>query len=142
MASSDEQVNNAFAPGQILHLFCIFTEPSKYKFLVLVSVEPLLFFFINSEINSFKRNKPDLLNAQIEIKKSDYTFLDHDSFIDCSQVIEYFTKKEIEIQLEHDINNIKIKIDEATKKKILEAVKISKTITPVCKDAIIASLEN
>lgn len=40
--------------------------------------------FINSEINPFILNRPNLRALQIEIHKSSYSFLEHRSYINCA----------------------------------------------------------
>lgn len=44
------------------------------------------FFFINSNINHFIFNKPELLNLQYPMRKLDYSFLRYDSFLSASSV--------------------------------------------------------
>lgn len=44
------------------------------------------FFFINSNINHFIYNKPELLNLQYPMRRQDYSFLRYDSFLSASSV--------------------------------------------------------
>lgn len=44
------------------------------------------FFFINSNINHFIFNKPELLNLQYPMRRQDYSFLRYDSFLSASSV--------------------------------------------------------
>jgi hypothetical protein len=44
------------------------------------------YFFINSNINFNINNKLDFYRMQMTIKRSDYSFLKYDSFIDCHQL--------------------------------------------------------
>ena len=69
---------------------CPHTSPVKDKFVVIVCFdgEPLG-FLINSAISNFIKKRPVLLNCQIPIKSSDYWFLDHDSYIDCSRIYPF-----------------------------------------------------
>lgn len=46
------------------------------------------FFFINSNINRFIYNKPELLKLQYPMRHQDYDFLRYDSFLCASSVIE------------------------------------------------------
>lgn len=73
---------------------------------------------INSKINPFIQKRPKLMAGQVSIFKKDYTFLDHDSFINCAQPLkgrtevfngESFDVKDIlrEIDLQHVIQQIK-----------------------------------
>lgn len=44
--------------GAVIRLFCDFTTPPKFKYLMIATVEPLQVFIINSEIPEFiKRNE-------------------------------------------------------------------------------------
>ena len=44
-------------------------------------------FFINSNIRNYLMNKPKLLDLQVGLGCSDYSFLTHNSYLDCSQII-------------------------------------------------------
>ena len=128
--------------GQIVYLFCNFTTPPKEKYLVLAGAgnEPLL-FIINSEIHPFIDNNPELRMQQLNVKKSDYDFFDHDSFVNCSKVIESFSKSEIERQLDADVGKIKGKLNRKDIKKIIRIVQNSRTISKHNKNRIINSLK-
>ncbi len=53
-------------------------------------------FLVNTEIRPFARNNPELFACQVIIKQSDYpTILDHDSYIDCTQIYPF---SEIELK--------------------------------------------
>jgi len=68
---------------------CPFTNPIKDKFILIVCFDGNPFgFLINSKIHPFIQRRPALLSCQISIKSSDYWFLDHDSYIDCSRLFE------------------------------------------------------
>jgi len=76
--------------GAILHLYCSFTRPPKDKFLVIVCLDPKpLLVFINSRINTLIQRNPDLAQCQIVIDAENHTFLDYDSYIDCSEVCSF-----------------------------------------------------
>jgi len=46
-------------------------------------------FLINTEIHPFIKRSTELLKCQIQINKSDYPFLDHDSYIDCKEIYQF-----------------------------------------------------
>lgn len=76
--------------GAILHLYCSFTRPPKDKFLIIVCLDPKpLLVFINSRINALVQSNPDLAQCQILIDAENHTFLDYDSYIDCSDVCSF-----------------------------------------------------
>lgn len=146
---SDEEklksFNNQFTPGRVLYLFCNFTQPPKEKYLLIASTNPLiLMFVINSEINQFKTRKPHLLNAQLPISVIDHKFLDHDSFIDCSQVVSQndFSLKEIHSQVLKDMSRIKGTISQLLAQQIISVVNNSRTLVKDEINAITTSFNN
>ncbi len=146
---SDEEklksFNNQFKPGQVLYLFCTFTEPPKEKYILVTSTNPLiLMFMINSEINPFKAKKPHLLKAQVSISKSEHNFLDRDSFVDCSQVVtqDDFPLKEIHSQVLKNMTRIKGMISKSLVEKILDEVSASRTLVRNEIDCILNGFQN
>ncbi|MBA4318489.1 MAG: hypothetical protein C0412_08815 [Flavobacterium sp.] len=122
-ALKEQQINNAIVPGQILKLFCSFTKPPKEKYLLLASVNPTVcIFIINTSIHPFIKSKHDLLEAQVLMKKVDYQFLDHDSYIACHELINHFTIEEVKKQLLLDASRIKGRINSITRNNILISV--------------------
>lgn len=91
----EQYIDEHLQPGQILYLFCDFTTPPKEKYLVLAcpGQNPLL-FMINSEIHPFITARPELSKCQIKLDASEYE-LDHDSYINCSKVIDEFSEEDI-----------------------------------------------
>ena len=140
MASVDEQINNACQAGQILHLYCGFTNPPKPKFLVIVSLEPLLLFIINSRINNFKQTHPEYLACQIKINCIEHPCLNNDSYIDCSEVITSFDLERIKTILSTNLTDIKTALSTKTKQEIINAVKKSRLLSAIYKTSIIDAL--
>ena len=69
---------------------CSHTHPPKDKFVVIVCRESrCLGFLINSEINQFTAKKPHLFQCQVSLKKADYHFLFHDSYLDCARLYPF-----------------------------------------------------
>ncbi len=132
-----EHVRRQLTPGAILYLFCEFTDPSKEKYLVLVSMEPRpLFFVANSNVSKFIADRPELLKCQVRLNASQYPFLRYDSFVDCSQVIDSLDKDEIVKQLIAELGRIKGTLSETTKQQITGAAQEAKTISSTHKEAI------
>ena len=129
-------------PGRILYLWCEFTTPPKDKYLVLACRgAPPLLFLISSRIHPFIASRPDLLNCQVELRASEYDFLSHDSFVDCSKVVYSFDEQAIKNQLLSDLRKIKGEINQTTKNEIVKAVRNSRTISLYRKQLIIDSLQ-
>ena len=79
--------------GSVIYKYCEFTNPSKYKYLLVVSTEPtLLVFMINSKINQFYLQK-GLEHHHVLIPSRTHDFLNHDSYANC---VEAHTAFEIE----------------------------------------------
>lgn len=68
--------------GEIIHIFCVFARPPKHKYAVCVCPQSRFFFLINSE----PRNA--LPDAQIFIRKSDFSFLVDDSYINTGTICQ------------------------------------------------------
>lgn len=77
----EKYVDRGLKPGQVLYLFCGFTQPPKDKYLLLLCcTDPPMVFVINSQIPRFVKARPELLSSQVQLSPADYPFLDHDSF--------------------------------------------------------------
>jgi len=136
-----EYIDNKIFPGMVLRVFCNFKIDPHPKFIVILHKDKRpLFFFINTNINGYISIRPKLFNCQIEIKKEpNHTFLDHDSWINCSEVKTLFSYEEIVSMLINDLDGIKWKIDQITIDKICEKVKSADSIIPVHKKIILAN---
>lgn len=128
-------------PGQVFVFFCNFTEPHKEKYLVIAGKRDDLFyvFVINSKINDFIRTRPALLEAQAPLSSGTYTFLPHDSYIDCSKVY-ILSEDEIHEQLIERFQRVLGNLSQDTLENIINVVGRSKTLSPVEKKIIISNL--
>jgi len=109
---------------------CQVTKIPKPKFTAIVCIKPEPHgFLINSKIGQFIQNRPESFKAQVRILASRYSFLDHDSFIDCSQL---FLFKAQDLQSRESIQN-------DTKAEILKIVSESKMLTTMQKAQILNS---
>lgn len=87
---SDNILAASIRRGAILHSN-MFRNIDHGKFFVVIGVSEdkvAGFFFINSKINKHLERSQELLNAQILIRKENYSFLSHDSFICATRFIE------------------------------------------------------
>jgi hypothetical protein len=108
--------------------------------IVVCSGPKLLFFVINSNIHKYIEIRPELKKCQVIIPEADYDFLDHDSFIDCSNVIDSIDGLEIINQIGKDLSRLKGELNKATKILIIAAVQTAKTVSPYHKKLIIGAL--
>ena len=106
---------------------CQYTSPQKEKYIAIVCAAPNPHgFLINSRISRFISGKPEFLNCQVKIDRIRYSFLDHDSFIDCSRLRSF---KQDGLHSVQGINN-------NTKKAIQRIVNKSRLIEPIYKKLI------
>jgi hypothetical protein len=100
---------------------CPHTYPIlKDKFVAIVCRDiEFMGFFINTTINQFIQKRPALLACQVIIQVSDYGFLSHNSYIDCSKLYPFEDVKLVDGR--ELINN-------QTKADIKRVISISKTI--------------
>ncbi|WP_204103219.1 MULTISPECIES: hypothetical protein [Spirulina sp. CCY15215] len=69
---------------------CRYAKPPKDKFIVVAYINPCPHgFFINSKINKFIRNRPNLLSCEAQILVSQHTFLKYDSYVDCRDLFSF-----------------------------------------------------
>jgi hypothetical protein len=131
-------------PGSIIHLFCNFINPPHNKFVVVTHIDhhedELLVFFINSAISPFMAKDPNLVACQISLTKIRYPFLDHDSFLNCSKVIDSI---DIDTIIDHllktpkDLKGVLLKEESS---KVVQAVSIAQTISEYDRELIIKSI--
>lgn len=130
-------------PGSVVKIHCDFTTPPKDKYLVIACVTPkLLVFVVNSEINEFIQNRPDLLKCQVSLNQADYEFLQHDSFADCSisvDAIDVTNLRDQLIQNLHDVYQGSLRPMDIS--HVQAATKFSRTITVQHKGMILTALD-
>jgi hypothetical protein len=76
--------------GTVLRMFVDDTNPPKTKLFIVLGLHEnklaLGTLFINSNINININYSTELQSLQYELKSQDNTFLNHDSFVDCSTI--------------------------------------------------------
>ena len=136
-----ELIEKDLIPGRFIYLFCPFTTPPKNKYFLVVSINPLvLLFIVNTTVNPFILNNPKLLEAQLLLKQSDYSFLDHDSYLACHEIIDKFGLREIEEILFKDLSRIKGFLYRTTRDEIVKILNKNMTLTLKQRVNIINSL--
>jgi hypothetical protein len=132
-------------PGAIVHIYCPYIINPHEKFVVIVHVDIeddlVLGFFINSEINQLVVSNPDKLKCQIELSEQDYSFLDHDSYLDCSEVQDESGYEEMALHLASKPSDHKGMLDQRDIQKVLEKVREAKTISDYDKSLIADSFD-
>ena len=83
-------MDDRIAVGSVIRQFVTDTTPPKVKYFIIIGIDgntiALGTVFINSKINSYFYDNPELLQLQIPISSSEYPILSWDSFIDCSDI--------------------------------------------------------
>jgi len=140
-AERAHSVARSLKPGQIVYLYCAFITPPKDKYLLLLcrSAPPLL-FMINSRIPAFVQARENLRQCQVRLDPADYSFLDHESWLDCSRVINQFDDEEIVNQVMQDSGRVKGPLKRSTKDQVARAVERARTISTADKSLIVSSL--
>lgn len=87
-----EYAEHNIQPGTVFRFFVRDTYPPKPKFFIVLAADEnhimVATVFINSEINNNIFPTPELKALHYKISSNTYSFLDHDSYIDCSQLRE------------------------------------------------------
>ena len=82
----------AIKPGAVLRTYVDDTTPPKIKLFVVLAVNESLAsvasLYINSEVNPNMFHTEELKRLHLPVSSNVYTFLTHDSFIDCSDLRE------------------------------------------------------
>lgn len=117
--------------GSVFRVFDNSTNPPKIKRFIVVGTSSdsivLAIVYINTEINPFLFTTPELKSLHYPIAAASRSYIDHDSFVDCSQLIE---KTEETLRSEY-LKDMKINIGELSQvdlNSILGIIKKSRTI--------------
>lgn len=119
--------------GSVIRVFVRDTTPPKIKRFIVIgfSNDKVLLgtVFINSEINQNVFNTEYLKGLNIPLDAQIYDFIDHDSFVDCSNIRER-SVVEIKHLLSNDIECSKGVVSKETMKTILATLANASTIPP------------
>lgn len=103
--------------GEIIYIDCDWLSKPKYLLLVNDGTPPL-FFYINTKKLKIAEIDPATDADFLKVTKTDYPFLDYDSWLDCGDVCEKFNWQSIE----YEIRNGHCKKHGRIKPHTLEAV--------------------
>jgi hypothetical protein len=136
--SLKEQLADAnLCVGSVLRAFVKDTNPPKIKYYVIIGFTndklALGTVYINSDINPNKFTNAELIDLHIPILVSELAFIDHDSFIDCSQIVERNVAA-IKDLLIKDPNCHKGNLGESKLKSIFQKLKSARTISKKTKE--------
>ena len=126
--------------GSIVHLFFSHLNPPKNKLAVLLHVSPRVgFFLINTRINLFVNNRPELVKANITVPYCDHNCLNHDSYLDCTDVHGGYTPDELELAFTQNPQIVRGHLSEACRQEMLGEVNESRLLPQIKKDWILAA---
>ena len=76
--------------GTVVDILDSHSTPPKRKYSIIVAIAEDKFYigtvYINTEVNVLTINSPELVALQYKIYQAKYPFLQHDSFVDCSDM--------------------------------------------------------
>ncbi len=129
-------------PGSIIHLYCDFITNPDNKFVVIMYVDDdtVLACLINSRIHPFIEKDPRLKACQIKLDAKTYTFLDHDSFLNCARLFDDFDISTIIDHLLDNPDDYKGSLGESELVGVIEAINYTDTISEIDRDLIIKAL--
>jgi hypothetical protein len=142
-----EELRAKLKAGSIIYLHCDFIDNPKDKYMVIVyidiNIDASFVFIVNSEIAPFIERDPHLKEGQILLSKEpDYTFLDHDSYVNC---FEPYDCLDLDFTIHHLVENpgdLRGELKKEERDKIVAYVKIAQTISNYDRDIIIKSLSD
>jgi hypothetical protein len=117
--------------GTVLRMFVDDTHPPKIKWFIVLGLHEnklaLGTLFINTDINKNINYSTELQNLQYKLKSQDNTFLNHDSFVDCS-TIQHRENDDILSKVNNDNSKIMGYLDPNTFEEVRKTVIKSETI--------------
>jgi hypothetical protein len=123
------------AAGSIIFEFVYTTTPPKPKYYIIIGISEdkvaLGTVFINSEINKHIFPTQKLKELHVLMPKEDNPFLDHDSYIDCSDIKERLCTDVVACMEAQDGKyGYTANLDPATHASVNEVLKNAPTISP------------
>lgn len=141
-----ELLKAKIVPGSILHIHCDFIYNPHEKFVVVADIDfdysLLLVFLINTRIYPLKQKDTALKACHVKLHcgVTDYSFLDHDSYVDCTEVFDNFDPDFVLDYILAHPNDHKCFVRGIEIKSIIQAVLKAPTITDYDKESIVESL--
>ena len=138
-----QAMNATLVPGCVIYWHCNFTTPPKLKYLVVACCEPVfLVLVINTDINQFIQDRPDLLECQVPMSQKDHPFLDWDSVVNCIEAHKSINLNDVKDAITADFGQVsKGRLSESCIADVINAVEKSPTMTKREKRWILDSLK-
>lgn len=118
--------------GAVIRKFMTNTTPPKEKRFIIVGLSDdsvaLAVVYINTRINPFIERNPELKNLQLPLKRNNRSILDYDSFVDCTQILEY-QFADIQSHISENPDELLGEIDGFEHLNIVQRIRLSKQIS-------------
>ena len=133
-----EELKNDFADqnltvGTVIRKFAEDTTPPKKKRFIIIGIDrdrvKIGTVYINSDINFNIFRSEDLKRLHIKIRSAKNEFIEHDSYVNCSEIFEKDYKEVFEYITKYP-KEVLGKADEIDMINILTTIKTAKTIEP------------
>lgn len=121
--------------GDIFHSYGFpFIDHGKFFVVIGQNDEEIIgAFFINSNIRNFLQTKPKLLALQVSLNGNEYSFLNYDSFLDCSQIIR-ISKNDLNTDLSAGIASFRGRLNSNDLATVMTLVRASDVFSDAEKD--------
>lgn len=137
----NDSVRRYLKAGAVVRLFCKFTTPPKYKYLMIATLQPLRVFIINSEIHPFILGSPELLADQVDIPSKDHLFLVHDSILNCVEAHRAFEIEDLKAELIANFSEVyQGELQPYVMNNVLDVVENSRNLSRIIKNQIIQAI--
>lgn len=90
------------AIGDVLFLKCTLCDPIKDKYFVVMQLDPLRMFLVNSECSAYVDRNPNTKALMIPLLLSEHGFFHHDSFLACNHLSHEYTLEKVQRAIELD----------------------------------------
>lgn len=141
-----KSIRDRLKPGAVIKHEAVMDDGAVHekRFVVVSVTEKTVTCVINTKLSNYILARPYLKECQVPVAGADREFLDHDSYIDCSNFRIYSTAEVVEQLLENP-GWIYGYIDEELRAEIISKLHLSDAIAPVdlkkfCSDLIAATL--
>lgn len=134
---------NFLRTGEVLLVWFAALRPfPKDKFAVLCQIEPSpLFLLINSAINKFVVDTDELKSHHLVIGRDAHSFLDHDSYVDCTATFGY-DREQLAAILRKSPERRKGMITDELRNRIIARVNESRQLPPKKQRSIVDGLRS
>ncbi len=140
-ADKKRYVDSHLTPGQMLKLEIDFRQGPREKYALLLARDSkkALLFLVSSYIHPIIANNKNMASCQVELKPSEYGFLQRVSFLNCSQAWLLPWRK-LRKQVLDETWRLIDRIIEDTRGEVLDAVGRSRTLSGYHARLILKSL--